>query len=398
MTQAVAETGHVPGLPYIGQDGILHIPSGATMQAEAGSTVDFSACTSFLAGVPQASTATGITAGTTRTRAGATALAADINRVDTATAPSSGAVLGDGVVLAASVAGDEVTVINNTAYPIQVYGNASDTINGTAGSTGVAIPPGDVALLKCAVAGDWRFEAGLGSSGALELGLPCDTISAAGTGQSTATQLAAQLNNVTTVAAGTGVNLPASASGLQVTVINSGANPLLVYPFQGATDTINGVAATTGIELHPGTNAVFTCTTAGAWYTLPASPVAAAYNTVASAATLTLTAAQVTGGVSSVDLSITGSTAITTFNTPSAAAIVALLHAPQVGTSYRLRIINTSGTVTSALTAGAGVTVSSFNSGVKTIANGVWREFVVTVTAIGTPAVTFESVATGTWS
>ena len=51
--------------------------------------------------------ASGVTAGTTRTQAGATALTVDVSRVDTATAPSVGSTLGDGVSLLPSVAGLE---------------------------------------------------------------------------------------------------------------------------------------------------------------------------------------------------------------------------------------------------------------------------------------------------
>ena len=127
------------------------------------------------------------------------------------------------------------------------------------------------------------------------------------------------------------------------------------------------------------------------------------YYTVASAASLTLTAAQVVGNSASVDLSITGSTTITTFTTPTAKNIVAALSSgnfvPLVGTSWRLRIINTSGATTSALTGGTGVTMAAFSSGAQTIANNAWREWVVSVTAVGsTPTVSFQSVATGTWS
>ena len=121
-------------------------------------------------------------------------------------------------------------------------------------------------------------------------------------------------------------------------------------------------------------------------------------NTVASAATLTLTAANVTGAVSIVYLTITGSTAVTTFTTPTAAQIQAALQSETINTGWVLRIINVSGSTTSALTGGTGVTVSSASSGVLTIANNAWRDFVVDVTNVATPAVSFISVATGTVS
>src|SRR6185503_4922743 len=63
----------------------------------------------------QESAAIAITAGTTRTQAGATVLANEINRIDTSTAPSAGTTLGDGVALPAAAAGYDVLVWNNTA-------------------------------------------------------------------------------------------------------------------------------------------------------------------------------------------------------------------------------------------------------------------------------------------
>ena len=44
--------------------------------------------------------------------------------------------------------------------------------------------------------------------------------------------------------------------------------------------------------------------------------------------------------------------------------------------------------------AGTGVTVT----GTATIAQNTWREFVVTVTNVGTPAVTLQNVGTGAYS
>ena len=468
----------------------------------------------------------GITAGTTRTQAGATALVAEINRVDTSTAVTAGTTLGDGVKLQAAVPGLDIVVVNNTANIIQVYGNGSDTVNGVAGATGIPIPPNGVYIFVAVAAGSWQVESGVGggSSGSIPtqvvqeaitasttisqaaataitssyahvktggagyaVALPAwadgavvtiynDTVynisvytqnggtavinnnsssatpitqmpgsistyaaflsgatqgwntisagtgyaigtslvtenfqtgvSAAGTTQGTATQLTAQIANVTTVTAGSGVNLPGAvvstttqSAGLQVFVENNGANPLSVYPAQGATsDTINGNASTVPTLINPGTTATFTSVASGVWTVQAASTQTAASTTFATAATVVLTAAVLTGGTASVDLTLTGATTITSLTTDTAANIVKALHTPTIGTSYRLRIINVVGVATSALTGGSGVTVSSPGSGVVTIPSSGWREFVVTVTAIGTPALTMKSVATGTWS
>lgn len=349
---------------------------------------------------PGASFASGITAGTTRTQGGATVLAKRINSVDTSTAPTAGTVLGDGVVLPASVAGSEFIVINSTANLIQLYGNGSDTINGTAGATGVALPPGDVAFLISPIAGKWYFEAGLGSSGALSLEVAADAVSAAGTTQATGTQLKAQLNNVTTVGAGAGVNLPASAAGLSVVVQNNGVNPLLVYPLIGATDTINGAAATVGVALHPGSVGQFNCTAPGAWSVEPASPVQAVLNTVTSAdSNIVLTAAQISGAVAAVDAQVTAGVAITAgrnLQLPTVATLLAALHAPAIGSSYRLRICNFQGgafAFTVVTNTGWTLTGTTF-----TVAQNTWREFVVTITSVASATATIKPVAVGTFS
>lgn len=62
-------------------------------------------------------------------------------------------------------------------------------------------------------------------------------------------------------------------------------------------------------------------------------------------------------------------------------------------TSYTLRITN-SGAGTFTLAAGTGVTLT----GTMTIATNTWREFVVTITATATPAITIQSIAIGTYS
>lgn len=459
------------------------------------------------------SSAGGITAGTTRTQAGATALTQQNNRVDTSTAPASGSILGDGVKLPAPVAGYEIAVHNNTANNIQVYGNGAENINGIGGATGVSLPPGDAVVFFCfTVADGWRAELGVGTSGNLPtqlvnfgisaagstqgtatalvadinrvstatanqgVKLPAavagldivvsnksgvqitvypngtdtidggaasagvtqmnssvvfyfcttagvweteglasgylgnglqtsqgtDGISAAGTTQATATPLTGQINNVTTVAAGTGVNLPSSTgvgggAALSIVVQNSGANTLIVYPAQGASDTINGQAAATGVQLLPGTVATFNCTTAGAWVVQPGSTKMAAYNASANTTGFTATAAQVSGGVASVDLGLTGTLAAgQTLTLPTVSSLVAALHTPVVGTSYRLRITNQQAAAFSwTVATNTGWTLA----GTMTIAQQTWREFVLTVTAVGgSPAATLQSVATGTYS
>lgn len=87
----------------------------------------------------------------------------------------------------------------------------------------------------------------------------------AGGGQASATALTTELNRITTVAnSGDSVKLPPSSAGLTIIVINHGANPAQVYG--AGSDTIDDVAAATGVSQMQGSVTIYSCTTAGAWY------------------------------------------------------------------------------------------------------------------------------------
>lgn len=88
----------------------------------------------------------------------------------------------------------------------------------------------------------------------------------AGGGQALATPLTKEINRIVTVATpGDSVLLPPSANGLTIMVINHGANAMQV--FGSGADTVNDVAAATGVSQMPGSLVIYTCVTAGAWYT-----------------------------------------------------------------------------------------------------------------------------------
>lgn len=211
---------------------------------------------------------TAITAGTTRTQAGATALTNEINRVDTSTAPSAGSMLGDGVVLPAAAAGYDLIVWNNTANPIQVYANGSDTINGVAGATGVVLPPNGVYLFIAASTVSWACDGvGAGSNGSFPTVASVDALTAhAGGGQGSATALPAQINRVTTVGtAADSVILPAAKAGMQIIVANGAAsNAMAVFPATG--ETINALSANTSISIAAGKTISFFSPATGAWH------------------------------------------------------------------------------------------------------------------------------------
>lgn len=98
-----------------------------------------------------------LTAGTTRTQAGATLLTEEVSRVDVSTTVTSGP--GDGVLLP-SVGGGcpRFTVINNTLNPIQVYASGTDTINGGVGSVGITLAPQVTKTFAVASVGAWHYD------------------------------------------------------------------------------------------------------------------------------------------------------------------------------------------------------------------------------------------------
>lgn len=93
-----------------------------------------------------------------------------------------------------------------------------------------------------------------------------NALTAAGTTRADALQLAKQINNVTTAAAGTGVILPASASagiGAIIVVFNAGANAMQVYG--AGSDTIDGVAGSTGVPLTNAKRCMYILVAANTW-------------------------------------------------------------------------------------------------------------------------------------
>lgn len=225
--------------------------------------------------LPQGTLITGsaqasITAGTTRTQAGAQSLSQRINRIDTATAPAAGSALGDGVRLMSASAGAAVVVINNTAHPVQVYGNGSNTLNGVAGATGIMAPPGAVYLFTAASSSAWACAgAGLGAAGGYPSVSAVDGLAAkAGGGQSGATLCAAAINRFTTVAtAGDSGLLPAAKPGMQITVVNGHAsNALNLFPATG--EQINQAGGNVALSLPAGKAVLLAAPAAGAWHAL----------------------------------------------------------------------------------------------------------------------------------
>jgi hypothetical protein len=201
----------------------------------------------------------------------------EVNRITTVTNA------GDSVALPKSVAGMTVLVINHGANPMQVFGMAGsgDTIDDSATATGVSQMSNSVVLYICATAGSWYTE-GLGTGftssggGAFQTYSSVDGLTASTThSQAGGTPITASQVGFSTVAnAGDCGTLPPAKVGMQIDVINHGAQNLSVYPASAAQggvtggDQINSLgqnAALTGITNT--TPTIFYCMTAGQWWT-----------------------------------------------------------------------------------------------------------------------------------
>jgi hypothetical protein len=94
-------------------------------------------------------------------------------------------------------------------------------------------------------------------------------VSAAGTTQGTGTVLAKAINVVSTVATSSGVVLPVAVAGMRITVMNTSANSLAVYP--ASTGIINNQAANVAYTQDAGARLDFISVSATQWYTLNAT-------------------------------------------------------------------------------------------------------------------------------
>jgi len=115
----------------------------ATSITTAGITNTGTASATYVLG----SVATDLTAAGT-TRADALQLAAESNNLTTVAAST-------GVILPVGVIGMKIMIINNGASTVQVYASASETIDGTAGATGVTLANAKDALYTYYKANTW---------------------------------------------------------------------------------------------------------------------------------------------------------------------------------------------------------------------------------------------------
>ena len=94
-------------------------------------------------------------------------------------------------------------------------------------------------------------------------------ISAAGSTQGTATAITKEMNVVSTVATGAGVVLPTAVAGMVISITNTSANALLVYPATSA--AINTGSANAAYSQSAGATLQFIAPTTTQWYTVGAT-------------------------------------------------------------------------------------------------------------------------------
>ncbi len=94
-------------------------------------------------------------------------------------------------------------------------------------------------------------------------------ISAAGTAQGNATAITKEMNIVSTVSSGQGVVLPTAVAGMVISITNTSANSLLVYPASGG--TINTLSLNAGFTHPAGATLQFIAPTTTQWYTVGAT-------------------------------------------------------------------------------------------------------------------------------
>jgi hypothetical protein len=91
----------------------------------------------------------------------------------------------------------------------------------------------------------------------------------AGGTRAAAVPLLAAFNRISVCAtAADSVSLPPATGGQEVTVINSGAAATQVFAAPGTADTINNVAAATGISLAAAGKAQFVSPDVGVWFSI----------------------------------------------------------------------------------------------------------------------------------
>ena len=205
-----------------------------------------------------------------------------------------------------------------------------------------------------------HISAGDGTWAALPSTAPnsVQNISAAGGSQGNATALTGTntINEITTVGSGQGVILPTAVSGGYISIINRGANGLLVYP--ATSGTINKQSANAPYTIPANSSMAFSGSNTTNWYSYDSYQNGDVNTTDASSAlTIANNAVSNSKFRQSAGLSVVGNTGSTTANVSDI-----------TGTANQTLIVNNAGT---GLTFGAlNLSSSAAVTGVLVGANG----------------------------
>lgn len=248
---------------FSGSDGVETTPTILSGLASLPALTSIGAIGATLAilGLIKESFTDGITAGTTQTQVGATALTTEVSRVSTV-----GTAL-DGVKLPASQSGLTVFVINHGANEMYVYPATGEQIDDVVANSPVRQMVNSMVLYTCATTGNW-YSNGIGTGFAGQY--PTVSYRNGYTAATTQTQAAGTpitdvINRFTTVANDNDAcTLPLSFGGMQITVSNASAKILGIFP--GVGDAINALSANAVYALAAGKTAQFTCAVAGNWH------------------------------------------------------------------------------------------------------------------------------------
>jgi hypothetical protein len=208
-------------------------------------------------------------------QANATQLTAELNKVTTVASP------GDSVKLPASAPGLTIININKGGAAMQVFGLGTDIIDDSPAAIGVSQMRNSTVIYSCTTAGVWATE-GLGGGftssggGAFQTFSFVDGLTAtAGGTQATSIVVQASQAGFATVAAGAAAKLPPAKAGMQIDIVNHGANTLAIFP---ASQTDGGVAGGDAFNTQAQNAAltggvtitvpvIFYCLTDGTWWT-----------------------------------------------------------------------------------------------------------------------------------
>ena len=207
-------------------------------------------------------------AATGSTQATAFQITTQTARISTATAGSA-----FGVALPPSQPGLELAIINDSSVGVQLYSyvGGSDTLNDTAGSTGITLMPNSMVIASSAYTGKWYITGigtGFSPSGVnIETASYTANITAVAGGQGSATPLTTQINQVSTNPASGGVLLPVAKPGLSIQVSNyTATNALTVYGNGTDTIAVGGVSPAASTSVPTYKTISLWCASTGAWH------------------------------------------------------------------------------------------------------------------------------------